>query len=103
MSPHPEELLRIYIILGPFASNRSETGEIPADLQDSLFGEAVHIELLYLRSIFAYRIDVSEEIVQFRLPNRVCEFINSIILHKNAGDATPPALPILIISLHPFR
>jgi len=47
MSPHPEELLQIYIILGPFASNRSETGEIPVILQDSLSGIVVHIELLY--------------------------------------------------------
>ncbi|MGG4394697.1 hypothetical protein ABEX25_10390, partial [Paenibacillus thiaminolyticus] len=30
MSPHPEELLQSYIILGPFASSRIETGEIPA-------------------------------------------------------------------------
>ncbi|MEC0066304.1 hypothetical protein P4H37_22790, partial [Paenibacillus thiaminolyticus] len=37
MSPHFEELLQIYIILGPFASSRSETGEIPAVLQDSFF------------------------------------------------------------------
>ncbi|MDG0875768.1 hypothetical protein L5D93_26450 [Paenibacillus thiaminolyticus] len=51
MSPHPEELLQIYIILGPFASSQSETGEIPAVLQDSLSGKAVHIELLYLRRI----------------------------------------------------
>ena len=51
MSPHPEELLHIYIILGPFAPSRSETGEIPAGLQDSLSGEVVHIELLYLRRI----------------------------------------------------
>ncbi|MCY9650647.1 hypothetical protein, partial [Paenibacillus thiaminolyticus] len=51
MSPHPEELLQIYIILGPFASSRSETGEIPAVLQDSLSGKVVHIELLYLRRI----------------------------------------------------
>ncbi|BFH16189.1 hypothetical protein J6TS7_11120 [Paenibacillus dendritiformis] len=49
--PHPEKLLHIYIILGPFAPSRSETGEIPAGLQDSLSGEVVHIELLYLRSI----------------------------------------------------
>ncbi|WP_293657333.1 hypothetical protein, partial [uncultured Paenibacillus sp.] len=48
MSPHPEELLQIYIILGPFASSRSETGEIPVILQDSLSGIVVHIELLYL-------------------------------------------------------
>ncbi|CAH8767723.1 hypothetical protein [Paenibacillus dendritiformis] len=48
MSPHPEELLQIYIILGPFASSRSETGEIPVILQDSLSGKVVHIELLYL-------------------------------------------------------
>ncbi|WP_407055544.1 hypothetical protein [Paenibacillus dendritiformis] len=51
MSPHPKELLQIYIILGPFASSRSETGEIPAVLQDSLSGKVVHIELLYLRRI----------------------------------------------------
>ncbi|MCY9620199.1 hypothetical protein M5X13_17115, partial [Paenibacillus thiaminolyticus] len=51
MSPHPEELLQIYIILGPFASSRSETGEIPAVLQDSLSGKVVHIELLYWRRI----------------------------------------------------
>ncbi|TDL48536.1 hypothetical protein E2R60_26955 [Paenibacillus dendritiformis] len=56
MSPHPEELLQIYIILGPFASSRSETGEIPAVLQDSLSGKVVHIELLYLR-----RISLTEE------------------------------------------
>ncbi|CAH8705104.1 hypothetical protein M5W83_13450 [Paenibacillus thiaminolyticus] len=49
--PHPEELLQIYIILGPFASSRSETGQIPAVLQDSLSGQVVHIELLYLRRI----------------------------------------------------
>ncbi|MEC0066784.1 hypothetical protein P4H37_25300, partial [Paenibacillus thiaminolyticus] len=48
MSPHPEELLRIYIILGPFASSRSQTGEIPAVLQDSLSGTVVHIDVLYL-------------------------------------------------------
>ncbi|CAH8244492.1 hypothetical protein WJ0W_001727 [Paenibacillus melissococcoides] len=48
MSPHPEELLHIYIILGPFAPSRSETGEIAAVLQDSLSTEVVHIELLYL-------------------------------------------------------
>ncbi|WII36511.1 hypothetical protein [Paenibacillus thiaminolyticus] len=46
MSPHPDELLHSYIILGPFASSRSETGEIPAVLQDSLSGKVVHIELL---------------------------------------------------------
>ncbi|WCF08097.1 hypothetical protein NDS46_28565 [Paenibacillus thiaminolyticus] len=51
MSPPPEELLQIYIILGPFASSRSETGEIPAILQDSLSGKIAHIELLYLRRI----------------------------------------------------
>ncbi|CAH8767497.1 hypothetical protein [Paenibacillus dendritiformis] len=51
MSPHPEELLQIYIILGPFASSRSKTGEIPADLQDSLSGKVVHIELLYFHRI----------------------------------------------------
>ncbi|MCY9617401.1 hypothetical protein M5X13_02755, partial [Paenibacillus thiaminolyticus] len=55
MSPHPEELLQIYIILGPFASSRSETGEIPAVLQDSLSGKVVHIELLYL-----YKISLTE-------------------------------------------
>jgi len=48
MSPHPEELLQIYIILGPFASSRSETGKIPVILQDSLSGLVVHSELLYL-------------------------------------------------------
>ncbi|MDG0875546.1 hypothetical protein L5D93_25220 [Paenibacillus thiaminolyticus] len=48
---HPEELLQIYIILGHFASSRSETGEIPAVLQDSLSGQVGHIELLYLRRI----------------------------------------------------
>ncbi|WP_220084747.1 hypothetical protein, partial [Paenibacillus dendritiformis] len=47
----PEEMLHIYIILGPFAPSRSETGEIPAVLQDSLSGEVVPIELLYLRRI----------------------------------------------------
>ncbi|MCY9643937.1 hypothetical protein, partial [Paenibacillus thiaminolyticus] len=46
MSPHPEELLQIYIILGPFAPSGRETGEIPAVLQDSLSGKVVHIELL---------------------------------------------------------
>ncbi|WCF09678.1 hypothetical protein NDS46_07345 [Paenibacillus thiaminolyticus] len=51
MSPHPEELMQIYIILGPFASSRSGTGEIPAVLQDTLSGKVVHIELLYLRRI----------------------------------------------------
>ncbi|CAH8767716.1 hypothetical protein [Paenibacillus dendritiformis] len=51
MSPHPKELLQICIILGPFASSRSETGEIPAVLQDSHSGKVVHIELLYLRRI----------------------------------------------------
>ncbi|CAH8768490.1 hypothetical protein [Paenibacillus dendritiformis] len=48
MSPHPEELLQIYIILGPFASSQSETGEIPVILQHSHSGKVVHIELLYL-------------------------------------------------------
>ena len=52
MSPHPEELLLIYIISGHFASSRSETGEFPAVLQDSLSGKVVHIELLYWRRIF---------------------------------------------------
>lgn len=47
MSPHCEEMLRIYIILGPFAPNRRESGEIPVILQDSLSGRVVHIELLY--------------------------------------------------------
>ncbi|WP_213469238.1 hypothetical protein [Paenibacillus dendritiformis] len=81
MSPHPEELLQIYIILGPFASNRSETGEIPVILQDSLSGIVVHIELLYFCRIsltesaclekswslqdFACRMGVSREMVQF--------------------------------------
>ena len=51
MRSSPEELLQIYIILGPFASSGRETGEIPAVLQDSLSGEVVHIELLYFRSI----------------------------------------------------
>ncbi|CAH8768138.1 hypothetical protein [Paenibacillus dendritiformis] len=51
MSPHPEELLQIYIIYGPFASSRSKTGEIPAVLQDSLSGKVVHIELLYFHRI----------------------------------------------------
>ncbi|WCF10497.1 hypothetical protein NDS46_11905 [Paenibacillus thiaminolyticus] len=51
MIPHPEELLHSYIILGPFAPSRSETGEIPAVLQDSFSGEVAHIELLYLRRI----------------------------------------------------
>ncbi|MDG0872073.1 hypothetical protein L5D93_06010 [Paenibacillus thiaminolyticus] len=51
INPHPEELLQIYIILGPFASSRSETGEIPAVLQDSSFGEVAHIELLYFHRI----------------------------------------------------
>ncbi|MDG0874267.1 hypothetical protein L5D93_18235 [Paenibacillus thiaminolyticus] len=51
MSPHPEKLLQIYIILGPFAPRRCETGEIPAGLQDSLSGQVVHIELLYFRRI----------------------------------------------------
>ncbi|BFH67814.1 hypothetical protein J27TS7_36320 [Paenibacillus dendritiformis] len=41
----------MYIILGPFASSRSEKGESPAVLQDSLSGKVVHIELLYLRRI----------------------------------------------------
>ncbi|MEC0067376.1 hypothetical protein P4H37_28300, partial [Paenibacillus thiaminolyticus] len=45
------ELLQIYIILGPFAPSRSETGEIPAVLQDPLSGKVVHIELLYLSRI----------------------------------------------------
>ncbi|SUA50262.1 Uncharacterised protein [Paenibacillus thiaminolyticus] len=51
MSPHHEELLHIYIILAPFAPSRSETGEIPAVLQDSLTGEVVYSELLSLRRI----------------------------------------------------
>ncbi|WP_293657631.1 hypothetical protein, partial [uncultured Paenibacillus sp.] len=81
MSPHPEELLQIYIILGPFASSRSETGEIPVILQDSLSGKVVPIELLYLGRIsltesaclekswsfadFACRMGMSREMVQF--------------------------------------
>ncbi|MDU5141225.1 MAG: hypothetical protein E6230_03445 [Paenibacillus dendritiformis] len=51
MSPHPEELLQIYIILGPFASSQGETDENPVILQDSLSGKAAHIEMLYLRRI----------------------------------------------------
>ncbi|BFH71279.1 hypothetical protein J27TS7_33700 [Paenibacillus dendritiformis] len=51
MSPHPEEMLQIYIILGRCAPSRSQTGEIAAVLQDSLLAEAVPIELLYLRRI----------------------------------------------------
>ncbi|CAH8773112.1 hypothetical protein [Paenibacillus dendritiformis] len=51
MSPHPEELLQIYIIYGPLASSRSKTCEIPAVLQDSISGKVVIIELLYLRRI----------------------------------------------------
>ncbi|WP_293656675.1 hypothetical protein [uncultured Paenibacillus sp.] len=62
MRPHPEEMLHSYIILGLFAPSRSETGEIGTVLQDSLSGEAVPIELLYLRRILlaeqAYRISV---------------------------------------------
>lgn len=85
MSPHHEELLHIYIILGPFAPSRSETGEIAAVLQDSLSGEFVPIELLYLSRIllteyaclekscsladFAYRIDVSREFL-----GKLCSF-----------------------------
>ncbi|WP_213470726.1 hypothetical protein, partial [Paenibacillus dendritiformis] len=68
-------------ILGPFASSRSETGEIPVILQDSLSGIVVHIELLYLCRIslteeerlekswsfadFDCRMGVSREMVQF--------------------------------------
>ncbi|CAH8243074.1 hypothetical protein WJ0W_000283 [Paenibacillus melissococcoides] len=55
-------MLHSYIILGLFAPSRSETGEIAAVLQDSLSGEVVPIELLYLRRILlaeqAYRISV---------------------------------------------
>ncbi|MCY9610005.1 hypothetical protein M5W83_22875, partial [Paenibacillus thiaminolyticus] len=51
MSPHPDEFLQIYIILVHFAPSRSESGEIPAVLQDCPFGEAVPIELLHLRRI----------------------------------------------------
>ncbi|WCR28337.1 hypothetical protein L3476_06220 [Paenibacillus thiaminolyticus] len=51
MSPHFEELLHSYIILGPFELSRRGTGEIAAVLQDSLSGEVVHIKLLYLRRI----------------------------------------------------
>ncbi|CAH8768776.1 hypothetical protein [Paenibacillus dendritiformis] len=72
MSPHPEELLQIYIILSPFASSRSETGEIPVILQDSLSGKVVHIELLYLCRISLTGIGVSGEFVEFcgfRLPD----------------------------------
>ncbi|MCY9652415.1 hypothetical protein, partial [Paenibacillus thiaminolyticus] len=47
MSPHFEELLHSYIILGPFELSRRETGEIAAVLQDSLSGEVVPTELLY--------------------------------------------------------
>ncbi|PZM64872.1 hypothetical protein [Paenibacillus dendritiformis] len=46
MSPHAEEFLQIYIILLPFAPKPSEMEEIPAVLQDSLFGEALHSQLL---------------------------------------------------------
>ncbi|WCF10116.1 hypothetical protein NDS46_09815 [Paenibacillus thiaminolyticus] len=46
MSPHIEELLHSYIILGPFERSRRETGEIAAVLQASLSGEVVPIELL---------------------------------------------------------
>ncbi|WP_147385225.1 hypothetical protein [Paenibacillus thiaminolyticus] len=73
MSPHPEELLQIYIILGPFASSRSETGEIPAVLQDSLSGKSRPYRIAVFAQDFAYRIGVSGEIVQFcgfRLPDR---------------------------------
>ncbi|WP_293654839.1 hypothetical protein [uncultured Paenibacillus sp.] len=51
MSPHPEEMLHSYIILGLFAPSRRETGEIAAVLQDSLSAEVVHIKLLYYRRI----------------------------------------------------
>ena len=73
MSLHPKELLQIYIILCPFASRRNETGEIPAVLQDSLSGEVVPNELLYLAQDFACRLGVSGEIVRFwgfQLPDR---------------------------------
>ncbi|WCF07848.1 hypothetical protein NDS46_26840 [Paenibacillus thiaminolyticus] len=43
MSPHAMEFLQIYINLLSLAPNRRDTGEIPALLQDSPFGEAVHI------------------------------------------------------------
>ncbi|WCF09091.1 hypothetical protein NDS46_04070 [Paenibacillus thiaminolyticus] len=46
MSPHLDELLRIYIILVHFAPSRGESGKIPAVLQDSIFGEVVPIELM---------------------------------------------------------
>ncbi|MCY9644384.1 hypothetical protein, partial [Paenibacillus thiaminolyticus] len=75
MSPHFEELLHSYIILGPFELSRRETGEIAAVSQDSLSGEVVPTELLYWCRIlptestclekpcsfedFAYRIDIS--------------------------------------------
>ncbi|BFH69000.1 hypothetical protein J27TS7_06980 [Paenibacillus dendritiformis] len=48
MSPHFEELLHGYIILGPFELSRGETGEFAAVLQDSLSDEVVPTELLYL-------------------------------------------------------
>ncbi|WP_407873247.1 hypothetical protein [Paenibacillus melissococcoides] len=48
MRPHPEELLHSYIILGSFAPSGSKTGEIAVVLQDSLFGEVIYIQLLYL-------------------------------------------------------
>ncbi|MFD3270236.1 hypothetical protein ACE3MS_08890 [Paenibacillus dendritiformis] len=51
-SEHAEKLLQIYIILLPFAPKPSETGEIAAVLQDSLFGEVVDIELMHFYRIF---------------------------------------------------
>ncbi|WP_146259612.1 hypothetical protein [Paenibacillus dendritiformis] len=51
-SQHAEKFLQIYIILLPIAPKPSETGEIAAVLQDSFFGEAVNIELLYFYRIF---------------------------------------------------
>ncbi|WP_293657206.1 hypothetical protein, partial [uncultured Paenibacillus sp.] len=101
MSPHPEELLQICIILGPFASSRSETGEIPVILQDSVSGKVVHIELLYFCRIsltesaclekswsfadFACRMGVSREMVQFSSGRNVHFpvqnfFLNSLII-----------------------
>ena len=51
MGLHYEEMLHIYIILGPFCQSRRETGEIAAVVQDSLSGKVVPLELLYLRRI----------------------------------------------------
>ncbi|CAH8771483.1 hypothetical protein [Paenibacillus dendritiformis] len=65
MSPHPEELLQIYIIYCPFASSRSDTREIPAVLQDSLSGKVVHIEIAVFAQDFAYRIECLEKSCSF--------------------------------------